>query len=144
MRPHPQWGQGWRKGGDHHFEKRISTEEKKDFSRTISRPVETVARNNPFELAVVFPDDKGTILVDINRITFKTVLESTDLHVVLERTGETFVFPGDRIVFPPFNQEIVALEFFQDPRKERCPVNFVADFRTDGGDLALESRFEFF
>ena len=24
MRPRPQWGQGWRKGGYHHYEKRIS------------------------------------------------------------------------------------------------------------------------
>jgi hypothetical protein len=35
MRPRPQWGQGWRKGGYHHYEKRFSTEQKKPSGKSV-------------------------------------------------------------------------------------------------------------
>ena len=76
------------------------------------RTVEAVAGNDPFKLAVVFPDNEGTELVDIDRFTLKTVFEGPDLHEGFECTGQAFVFPGDRIILPAFDQEIVALKFF--------------------------------
>ena len=40
---------------------------------------ETVAGDDPFEFPVVFSYDECTEFIDVNRITFETVLEGTDL-----------------------------------------------------------------
>ena len=61
--------------------------------------MKTVTGNNPLDLTVIFPDYKGTELIDINCLPFKAVLEGPYLHPVFECTGKTFSFPDDCFVF---------------------------------------------
>jgi hypothetical protein len=47
-----------------------------------------VARNHPFEPAILFSYDECTELIDIYGLSFKGVLKRLDLHMVLKRARQ--------------------------------------------------------
>src|SRR5208337_414661 len=102
--------------------------------------VRTVAGDDPFEFPVVFSYDECTEFIDVNRITFETVLEGTDLDPVFESTGHALPFLDNCIVFPAFDEKITTFKFFENTGKERGTVNLMPDLSTDSGNAVLEGR----
>ena len=97
----------------------------------------TVARDNPLEFPVVFSDNEGAKLIDVDCFSFETVLQRPDQHPVFKRTGKALPFPDDCFVFPTLNQEIPALELLKNAGEKGSTVNFMADFSADGSDIFL-------
>jgi hypothetical protein len=97
----------------------------------------TVTGDNPLELAIVLPDNESAELIDIYRFPFEAVLQGPDLHPVFKSTGKTFPFPDDCFIFSTFNEEIPALELFEDTCEKGCTVHFMPDFSADRSDIFL-------
>jgi hypothetical protein len=97
----------------------------------------TIARDNPFEFAIILPDNEGTELIDVDRIPLKAVLQGPDHHPVFKSTGKTLPFPDDCFVFSTLNEEIPALELLEDACEKLSTVYFMPDFSADGSDVFL-------
>lgn len=83
-----------------------------DDKKALPLLVVTVTSNDAFDLAVLLTDDQCAEFVDINGLSFKTILERPDLDPVLQRAGDTLPLPKYGIVFAALDEEEMVLELF--------------------------------
>ena len=67
-----------------------------------------IAGDYPLDPSIIFPDDERPEFIDIDRHTFKGILQRADPDMLVDCAGETFPFTDDRVVFLALDKVVTA------------------------------------